>query len=81
VRFDVKFTGGHQCRWLKSRYGDRCCAIATEFKKVYIDEWTGEPDEPLTEVIGDLMELAAVGVRDALPTAPYAGAGRGRLES
>lgn len=70
VRLDVKFTGGHQVRWLKARYGVRCCAIATEFKKVYMDEWTGEPEDHLIEVIAGLMESAASTVRDALAVGP-----------
>ena len=23
---------------------DQACALAVEFKKIYMDEWTGEPD-------------------------------------
>ncbi|NNC79796.1 MAG: N-formylglutamate amidohydrolase [Acidimicrobiales bacterium] len=66
VRFDVKFTGGNQVRWLKGRYGDRCCAFAIEFKKVYMDEWTGEADEQVIEAISELMASATAALRGAL---------------
>ena len=31
-------------RFVHARYPDTGCAIALEFKKFYMDEWTGEPD-------------------------------------
>ena len=44
VRENVKFKGGHFSRWIHARYGAAACAIAVEFKKTFMDEWTGEPD-------------------------------------
>ena len=34
---------GEQTRFIHDRYPARACAIALEFKKFYMDEWTGEP--------------------------------------
>jgi hypothetical protein len=45
VRVDVKFPGGYLSQWLNSRYGDRVCCIAIEFKKIWMNEWTGVVDE------------------------------------
>jgi len=45
-RQDVKFTGGYMSRWLNSRYPDRLICLAIEFKKIFMDEWTGELDQP-----------------------------------
>ena len=36
---------GYQTRFVHERYPLRACAIAFEFKKFYMDEWTGLPDE------------------------------------
>ena len=44
VRVNVKFDGGHFSRWLHNTYGERVCCIALEFKKIFMDEWTGEID-------------------------------------
>jgi len=66
VRFDVRFTGGHMVRWLNDRYGSRCCAIAVEVKKIYMDEWTGKLDEEITATIGGLLESADHAVRGTL---------------
>jgi N-formylglutamate amidohydrolase len=45
VRENVSFRGGHLARWVHRRYPDTGCALALEFKKVFMDEWTGEPND------------------------------------
>lgn len=45
VRENVAFQGkGEQTRFVHQRYPGRGCAIALEFKKFFMDEWSGEPD-------------------------------------
>jgi hypothetical protein len=45
VRENIAFQGkGEQTRFIHERYPGRACAIALEFKKFFMDEWTGEPD-------------------------------------
>ena len=45
VRENVAFEGrGEQTRSVHHRYPGRGCAIAFEFKKFFMDEWTGTPD-------------------------------------
>ena len=45
VRENVAFQGkGEQTRFVHDGYPGRGCAIALEFKKFFMDEWTGEPD-------------------------------------
>lgn len=43
-RLDVKFTGGNLSRWLNSHYPERLICLAIEFKKTFMDEWTGTLD-------------------------------------
>ena len=44
VRENVAFQGkGEQTRFVHQHYPQRGCAIALEFKKFFMDEWTGEP--------------------------------------
>jgi N-formylglutamate deformylase len=45
VRENVRFRGGELSRWVHRRYPGRGVALALEFKKVFMDEWTGELDE------------------------------------
>jgi hypothetical protein len=45
VRENVAFQGkGEQTRFIHQRYPGQACAIALEFKKFFMDEWSGEPD-------------------------------------
>lgn len=45
VRENVKFQGGYFPRWVHKRFGDLACVLAIEFKKTFMDEWTGTLDE------------------------------------
>jgi hypothetical protein len=46
VRENVAFQGkGEQTRFVHERYPSKGCAIALEFKKFFMDEWSGEPIE------------------------------------
>ena len=45
VRENVAFQGkGEQTRFVHARHPGVGCAIAIEFKKFFMDEWSGEPD-------------------------------------
>ena len=45
VRENVAFQGkGELTRFVHTRFPDSGCAIAIEFKKFFMDEWTGAPD-------------------------------------
>ncbi len=58
VREDVKFRGGHFSRWIMSRYRGEVCSLAIEFKKTFMDEWTGEPDEARIGMISSRLTAA-----------------------
>ncbi|MGA8047426.1 MAG: N-formylglutamate amidohydrolase [Dermatophilaceae bacterium] len=45
VRENVKFKGRALSWWVHERYPGRGVCLALEFKKTYMDEWSGEPDE------------------------------------
>ena len=44
VRENVCFEGRELCRWVHERYWGTGCALALEFKKEFMDEWTGAVD-------------------------------------
>jgi hypothetical protein len=57
VRENVAFQGkGEQTRFVHDRYPGRGCAIALEFKKFFMDEWTGKPD---AHVVSDIRATIA----------------------
>ncbi len=66
VRENVKFEGGHFVRWVHETFPATGCALAIEFKKFFMDEWTGEPDANLVAAIGDGLRSTVPGVLDGL---------------
>jgi N-formylglutamate deformylase len=44
VRENIKFRGGYFCRWIHDTFPTSVCALAVEFKKTFMDEWSGESD-------------------------------------
>jgi N-formylglutamate amidohydrolase len=66
VRENVKFVGGQWPRWIHENFPDTGVAIAIEFKKFFMDEWTGKPDNGCVAAIGDSLRFAAPAVLDAL---------------
>ncbi|MBA4106445.1 MAG: N-formylglutamate amidohydrolase [Pirellula sp.] len=44
VRENVKFQGGHFPRWIHGEFPGAICAPAIEFKKTFMNEWTGNVD-------------------------------------
>lgn len=51
VRANVKFVGRQFPRWVVANFPN-ACALAIEVKKIFMDDWTGEPDR--TAVDGSL---------------------------
>jgi len=64
VRQNVKFPGGYLSQYVNKTYGDRVCCIAVEFKKIWMNEWTGEVDaeclQRLHEVFARICEYIKV---------------------
>lgn len=66
VRENVKFRGGHFPRWVHETFPHTGCALAIEFKKCFMDEWTGAPDPSRIEAIRRALAATVSGVLDAL---------------
>lgn len=67
VRENVTFEGRALSWWVHERYAGRGLCLALEFKKTYLDEWTGEPDErriaQLQQALGATHEPVLAAVR------------------
>lgn len=66
VRENVRFRGANLARWVHVRYPDTGCALALEFKKIFMDEWTGEVDEERLEALVAAVRGVVPGVLDSL---------------
>jgi N-formylglutamate amidohydrolase len=60
VRVNVRFRGGHLCHWVAEHYPEAACPLAIEFKKVFMDEWTGRCE---TDHVSELREALGVAAR------------------
>jgi len=77
VRENVKFLGRQLARWTHENFPDSGCVLALEFKKFWMDEWSGEVhQEPFDAIMRALRSTTADVVeaaRKASQTAPRSG--------
>jgi N-formylglutamate amidohydrolase len=66
VRENVKFKGGYFPKWIHHNYGLNVCCISIEVKKIFMDEWTGQPDISMIRHIGEALLKSIPGVLDEL---------------
>lgn len=67
VRENIAFKGkGELTRFVHERYPERGCAIAVEFKKFYMDEWTGIPDQAELAAMREFISYSAAAAEAAL---------------
>lgn len=66
VRENIKFKGGGFGRWVHKNYPRKCCALAIEFKKFFMDECTGEPFAEQCAEILKALQSTVPGVLGAL---------------
>lgn len=60
VRENILFKGGAFAQWIIRHYGKKGCVISIEYKKTFMDEWTGRAD------IGRLKQIRKT-LKGALP--------------
>jgi N-formylglutamate deformylase len=57
---NTKFGGGHFAQWVSERFPEGGCPLAIEFKKTYMDEWTGTVDaQSVARIRATLTSLLA----------------------
>ena len=69
VRRNVVFRGGYLPRWISERYSGTGCGIALEFKKTFMDEWTGAVDPSHLQALAHTLRAAQSSVRRVLARA------------
>ena len=66
VRENVRFRGGQLARWTHEHFPQSGCVLAIEFKKFFMDEWTGIPDSIQLEAIRQGLRSTISGILEAL---------------
>lgn len=64
IRKNVKFPGGHFPRWLNSSFDGRVGSIAVEFKKIFMNEWTGEVNWEKARRLRDILSCGLDVIRN-----------------
>ncbi len=66
VRENVRFKGGNLAQWTHENFAETGCVLALEFKKFWMDEWTGKPDKTQVEAIRQALVSTVPGVLEEL---------------
>ncbi|MBU0678352.1 MAG: N-formylglutamate amidohydrolase, partial [Verrucomicrobia bacterium] len=66
VRENVKFRGGFFSRFIHEHFPKSGCSLAIEFKKFFMNEWTGELDNAMHDQIREALASAVPGLLDML---------------
>ena len=69
VRENVKFKGGHFSRWCHQTFNGKVCVLAIEWKKIFMDEWTGEILPGALASMGEAMRATVPGMLEELERA------------
>lgn len=70
IRENVKFKGGNLAQHILHKFGSHGCVLSIEFRKDFMNEWTGQPYQPaileykqlLLHTLKDLQNLEIYGV-------------------
>ncbi len=62
VRENVKFRGGYHALSTHEAFPEQSCVIAVEFKKFFMDEWTGAPDRDQLKAIYRALASTVPGI-------------------
>lgn len=65
VRENVKFKGRQLAKWIHEHF-PQSCVLAVEFKKFFMDEWTGEGDERQIRTIREALNSTVPGILQEL---------------
>ncbi len=66
VRENVKFRGGHFSQWIHESFPGAGCSLAIEYKKFFMDEWTGECNMAEHEAMKKSLMATIPGIHDSL---------------
>ncbi len=66
VRENVKFKGGYMAEWIHRNFEGSACVLSVEFKKFFMDEWTGNVDLVQVERLHTLLKCTIPGIETSL---------------
>ena len=70
VRENVKFKGRELAQWIHTHFSESAAVLSIEFKKFFMDEWTGVGEIEQIESIRDALQSTIPGILDELQQVP-----------
>ncbi len=62
VRENIKFKGGYFAKYIHNHFPKSACVLSIEFKKIFMDEWTGELFKDKFELLKEVLKKTVPGV-------------------
>ena len=62
----VKFFGGQLAKRTHEQFPESACVLSIEFKKFFMDEWSGKPDQSQIQAISDALKFTIAGILEEL---------------
>jgi N-formylglutamate amidohydrolase len=66
VRENIKFKGGYFAKHIHDKFPESACVISVEFKKIFMDEWTGKLFKDKFKVLKEALLSTVPGVLQEL---------------
>lgn len=66
VRENVRFKGRYLASWIHTEFAGTGCCLALEFKKTFMDEWTGRLDDARAAQMVDALASTRPGLQEEL---------------
>src|SRR5690606_24225196 len=62
VAENVRFRGGYLGKWIHSQYPGKSCVLSIEFKKIFMDEWTGTVNISMINELRNVLKATKIPV-------------------
>lgn len=66
VRENIVFKGGHFAEWAHKHFPETVCVISIEVRKLFMDEWTGEPNRVMIDNLHKAFKSCVWGIYEEL---------------
>ena len=66
VRENVKFYGGYFAQWIHENFDPNACVLSMEFKKFFMDEWSGKADMKQIEEVKKMLKTIIPAIEEEL---------------
>jgi len=66
VRENVKFYGGYFAQWIHENFYPNACVLSIEFKKFFMDEWSGKADTKQIEEVKKMLKAIIPAIEEEL---------------